>query len=236
MLLLAVSLAAPLSAAEVEWAGEYRARGLLYDSLSLSRDNDQAEGTSSLIDHRFRLRPTFFINSNVSLGAQVDMLSLTGWGDSADTWYDPVTGDNISLAYADGVQAWSDEEDGGSYRYNIQLTRAWADVYTGIGRVRFGRMPLHWGAGIQFNDGLATDAEYGDTSDRVQFSSRVGEAGATPLFGPGIRTDDDIEALMRAAGAKPVDGQQVTANTASPQIRPQDSGRLRRLLRRLMKG
>ncbi len=69
----------------------------------------------------------------------------------------------------------------------------------------------------------------------------IGEAvedGARPLFGPGVRTDDDLEAVIRAAGSEPIVREPSAANQpqAGPQMRPQDpvSQRvLRGILRRL---
>lgn len=169
-LLLAPSLA---QAAELTWNGGYRARGLLFDSLSLSDTNSQAEGTSNLIDHRLRLQPTWFMNERVALYAQIDALNLVPWGADPEVWTDPVTGDPTDLAWSDTVQAPLTEE-GAASPTAIQVTRAWGEVYTGIGRLRFGRVPLQWGAGLYLNDGLAPDAEYGDTADRIQLTSRAG--------------------------------------------------------------
>ena len=174
LLPLALLAATPgASAAQLEWAGHYRARGLLYDSLSLSDTNDQAEGTSNLLDHRLRLQPRFHITERVGLFAQIDALSLVPWGEQVEGYEDPVTGDTTYLAYDQSLVSPTTSA-GGSTPAGIAVTRAWGEVYTDIGRFRFGRVPLHWGAGIWQNDGFAPDAEYGDTADRIQFTSRVG--------------------------------------------------------------
>lgn len=171
---LALLLAVPgARAADLEWAGHYRARGLLYDSLSLSDTNAQAEGTSNLIDHRLRLQPRFHITERVGIFAQIDALNLLPWGMQPEAWEDPVTGEETSLAYDQTLVAPVTAE-GGATATGIALTRAWGEVYTDIGQLRFGRVPLHWGAGIWENDGFAPGAEYGDTGDRLQFTSRIG--------------------------------------------------------------
>jgi hypothetical protein len=198
--LLSLLVASPAHAVEVAWNGHYRARGLLYDSQSLSRTNELAEGTSTLMDHRLRLIPSFFITPHVGVFAQVDYLPLTVWGDTPNTWYDPVTGESIPLAYADGVAPYASEDDGTSYLQNLQLTRAYADIYTSIGRFRFGRVPMQWGAGILFNDGLGVEQEFGDTSDRMQFTSRVGPVylmGGWEIMDEGYigETGDEMEAV-----------------------------------------
>ncbi|MFH1464289.1 MAG: hypothetical protein ABIO70_07870 [Pseudomonadota bacterium] len=172
--LVALILAIPgARAAELEWAGHYRARGLLYDSLSLSDTNPQAEGTSNLLDHRLRLEPRFHITERVGIFAQLDALSLVPWGEQPEAWQDPVTGDTTYLAYDQTLVAPT-STDGGAAPASVAITRAWGEVYTDIGQVRFGRVPLHWGAGIWENAGLGADDEYGDTADRVQFTSRIG--------------------------------------------------------------
>ncbi len=171
---LVLALATPQAhSAQLEWAGHYRARGLLYDSLSLSDTHDQAEGTSNLLDHRLRLQPRFHITERVGLFMEVDALSLVPWGEQVEAWEDPVTGDETYLAYDQTLVA-PVSSDGASTPAGVQVTRAWGEVYGDIGRLRFGRVPLHWGAGIWQNDGSGPDSEYGDTADRVQFTSRVG--------------------------------------------------------------
>ncbi len=200
MLILLLSVA---SAAEVEWSGHYRTRALAYSSLSLSTTNDNALGGTYYADHRLRLQPGFHLSSRVSVFAQLDYLPYTPWGTSADTWLDPVTGQAIDLAYVDGVTPIANEGDGGSYTGNLQLTRAWADVYTPVGRLRFGRMPLHWGAGVLYNAGNTPLSEYGDSADRIQFTTRQGPvyvmAGYDIIYG-GFResydgSHDDMQAL-----------------------------------------
>ncbi len=164
-LVLAAILSSPASAADVTWEGFYRARYLVYDSLSLSDSNAQAEGAASAIDHRMRLQPAWTLSEHAQLHAQFDVLAYTLWGDAPDTWTDPVDGSSIALAEADGVSTSG---------AGLKATRAWAEAYTGVGKFAVGRMPLHWGAGILWNDGNDPLSEYGDTADRVQFTTRLG--------------------------------------------------------------
>jgi hypothetical protein len=162
------------NAAEVEWSGHYRTRGLAYRNLSLSNSNADALGGTAYADHRLRLAPTFHLSSRVSVHTQLDFLPYTPWGTTTSTFFDPVTGQAIDLAYADGVGPYADEGDGASYLGNLYVRRAYADVYTSVGRLRFGRMPMHWGAGVLYNAGDTVLSEYGDSADRVQFTTRAG--------------------------------------------------------------
>lgn len=201
LVLAGSTLLTPAHAAEVTWEGHYRARGLVYNSLSLANPTDNANslGMSAGMDHRFRLQPTFNISSNVAIAAQLDFLPLGYWGDSINTWTDPVTGSPIPQAYADGVTPYDNAEDGGSYLHNISLVRVYGDIYTPIGRLRFGRMPLNWGAGLVYNDGLDVNSEYGDSADRVQLTSRVGPVyvmGGWETLNEGfISQRDDMQAF-----------------------------------------
>lgn len=65
------------------------------------------------------------------------------------------------------------------------------------------------------------------------------EAGATELFGPGVRTDDDIEGLIRDAGSETIQRiSRVESTGTTSQVRSRDpvrAGRLRGLLARVKK-
>lgn len=164
-----------VQAAELTWDGHYRARGLLYDSLSLSQEFADTEGTRAYVDHRFRISPGWLLSERVGLYAQVDALNLVPWGSTGEYYLDPVTQLAQEAAWGDTqTPPVTDDEEGTLSSQAIALTRAWGEVYTDLGRLRFGRVPLEWGTGMYLNDGLALDAEYGDTSDRVQFITRAG--------------------------------------------------------------
>ena len=162
-----------VQAAEVIWNGHYRTRAQGFDSLSLSPDHDLSENLSFGVDHKLQLRPTWAITGNVALHAQLDLLSGTAWGETPDTWTDPVTGESIDATSADGVVTALDGDSSTSTLTNIDVRRLWGDVYTQYGRLRIGRMPLEWGAGILFNPGLDPNSDHGDTVDRIQFTTRL---------------------------------------------------------------
>ncbi|MED5369755.1 MAG: hypothetical protein VX899_01955 [Myxococcota bacterium] len=171
-LIAALALSQTASAAEVEWHGHYRSRVLAYSGLSLSDTNQSALAPTTYIDHRMRLQPTFHASSRVSVHAQLDLLNLTAFGDNINT-YTLADGSVLPAAYAHGVAADITNNNMGNLG-NISLTRAWADVYLPYGRLSMGRMPQHWGAGILFNDGLTSESEFGDTADRIQFTTQAG--------------------------------------------------------------
>jgi len=58
---------------------------------------------------------------------------------------------------------------------SIQVKRAYGEVSTPVGVLRFGRMGSHWGMGMLYNDGNCLDCDWGDTVDRLQFVTEVFE-------------------------------------------------------------
>lgn len=197
--LLTALISSPAHATELTWEGYYRARGLLYNSLSLSDTNAQAEGTSNSFDHRLLLQPTWRISSDTAVHAQLDVLSLTTWGQNADVYVDPVTGESIATASADGVGVASN---------NLNALRAWGEASFHLGnvplRLAMGRMPLQWGAGILWNSGDAIDGEYGDTADRLELSTRFGPvfmvAGWNVGFEGFLGVPDDLQTATLGIG------------------------------------
>lgn len=160
------------NATELVWDGHFRSRARFFDSLSLSDTNAYAEGSSFWWDNRLRLEPTWFMSDHVSVHAQLDLLPFVSWGDEAVTT-DPVTGDDVATAWTQVVQPPTTDE-GGATLQNLRVTRAWGELDTDIGRIRFGRVPVQWGSGMVWNAGNDPLSEYGDTSDRLQITSKVG--------------------------------------------------------------
>lgn len=191
--LLLLSANAP--AAELTWQGFYRGRALLYDSLSLSSTNPNAEGTSNSFDHRLLLRPSWMISDHAAIHAQVDVFKLTLWGETPDVYVDPVTGETTSSALVDGVVT-----DGAG----MQAVRGWGEAYTDWGRFALGRMPMQWGSGILWNDGNDVLDEYGDSADRFQVTTKVGPVfvmGAYDVQYEGfLGAPDDMQAASLAVG------------------------------------
>jgi hypothetical protein len=193
------ALLSPAQATEVVWDGHYRARGEIFDSLSLSETNPNAEGAAWHMDHRFRLRPGFRITDRVAVFTQVDVLPYVKWGSQPVMVPDPFTGEAQPVVYSDAVGPPTTDA-GGVTPQNLQVTRLWGEVQTDWGLFRFGRVPNHWGAGMVFNAGNRPIDEYGDTVDRLQFT---GKAGPVYLMGglenryEGLAADrDDYRAVV----------------------------------------
>jgi uncharacterized protein (TIGR04551 family) len=56
---------------------------------------------------------------------------------------------------------------------SVRAKRAWAEVQTPFGQLRFGRMPNHWGTGMLFNNGDCLDCDFGMNVDRVMFATKL---------------------------------------------------------------
>lgn len=181
--LLALS-ARPAHATEVVWEGFYRARGELFDSLSLSDTNEYAEGASVGMNDRFSLRPSWLINEHAALHAQIDLYPYTLWGQTPADTTDELTDEATAMAYSDGVATESD---------SIAAVRAWGEVITPYGRVAAGRMPMEWGAGILWNAGNSPEARHSDTATRVQWSHTIQQVYVLAAW------DQQYEGFLNAA-------------------------------------
>jgi uncharacterized protein (TIGR04551 family) len=131
---------------------------------------------------RLRLEPTINLDERTSIHVQADVLDNLVLGSTpigqdlssySDTNRPPVGAFSGTQGYPQaGVN---------SDRDSIVIKRAWAEVAVPLGILKLGRMPNHWGMGIWHNAGgfdpingtYDTDADYGDSVDRVSFSTLI---------------------------------------------------------------
>lgn len=196
---LAVSLmllasSSPARAVELVWEGHYRSEFHLYDSLSLSAENTNAEGLASWLDHKARLRPGFLLSDRVGMFTQLDLLPSVMWGQSPAGGVDLTTGGDLPLIYDQSVSPPTTTE-GGATLENLRVSRVWGEVwFPKVGTLRFGRMPVQWGSGLVFNAGNDPGDDAGDTEDRVSFTGLAGPVhimGAVGLPYEGYVNDGD---------------------------------------------
>jgi hypothetical protein len=172
--LAAAALLAPAAAAaaDVEFEGWYRARMRMYDTLSIDREAADSEGLSWYGQHRLWLRPKFLVTDDVSLTAELRALDGVYLGDQPSEYVNPV--ETAPPTYDDrDLTAPTSTTDPTTSLGDITLWRAWGEANTPIGRFSFGRMPLHWGAGVWLNDGLCDTCDFGDTTDRFRWEYLV---------------------------------------------------------------
>jgi hypothetical protein len=184
-------LLAPLAAqaVEVDFEGFYRARARAYSSLSFDPAAADAEGLAAYVQHRVFLRPRFIVSENVSMFMDVRALDGVSWGDTPAPPVDVVSGATDPIALSDVLDPPTGE---GAALRDLSLWRAWAEVRHGDHSVRFGRMPLHWGSGVWWNDGLGLVSDYGDSADRVQWEGLFGDVYAS------LAVDVNAEGLVGA--------------------------------------
>ena len=154
-----------------------RALGCYSDNL------DHPCGNLSSANMRLRLEPTINLDEGTSIHVQADVLDNLVLG-STPTGTDLqgiYTASNLPPLGAFGNTQTSPTAGVNSDRDAITVKRAWAEVAIPLGILKFGRMPNHWGMGMFYNGGGAdpisgtydTEADYGDTVDRVSFSAQI---------------------------------------------------------------
>ena len=185
---------------------------------------------------RLRLEPTIQLSETVTVHTQVDLLDNLVLGSTPAGTYRDGT-DGTGLGAFSGGQTTPDEASGGR-RESIAVRRAWAEVSTALGYIKFGRMPDHFGLGIVANSGRRADtdyatwetmwrggalanvggdnpigydldSDYGDTVDRVMFSTGVPgtdlEAAAALDWPTSNLTSDDTDRGLRRVGGQGYD-------------------------------
>ncbi|MCB9562122.1 MAG: TIGR04551 family protein [Kofleriaceae bacterium] len=123
---------------------------------------------------RLRLEPTINLDETTSVHMQVDVLDNVVLGST------PTTGQGLGLAAFEDTQGVP-QAGINSAEDAIRVKRAWAEVATPLGIVKFGRQPDAWGMGMFHNSGSADpinggydlDSERGDTVDRVMFGTLI---------------------------------------------------------------
>ena len=153
--------------------GYFRLRPTLFYKFDLGKVPGQeifpavsgrrGENTQSFATMRLRLDPTFNVSEQVKIKLQVDGLDNVVFGSTPDTLY-PGDQRNIFTVFSEDQESLGD-----TLSDSIKLRRAYGEVNTPVGILRFGRMGSHWGLGMLRNDGNCFDCDFGDTVDRVQF-------------------------------------------------------------------
>jgi uncharacterized protein (TIGR04551 family) len=178
-----------------ELDGYFRLRGDYFKNLNLSFRDDPALGgapfprnlgcstTLRLCEDsvkstniRLRLEPTINVNETTSVHLQMDILDNVVLGATPAG----MSGVNIPLGAFDDSQ--DAPEAGKNWSHDsIRVKRAWGEVQTPLGIIKFGRQASHWGMGIYQNSGgedpidggYDYDGDYGDNVDRVSFSTLI---------------------------------------------------------------
>jgi uncharacterized protein (TIGR04551 family) len=127
---------------------------------------------------RLRLEPTLNVTDQVRVHAQIDVLDNTLMGSTPDALVGINRKPQDSLPGAAPVQLLYQTQDPpevvqNGYLSSIRAKRAWGEVDSEFGSLRFGRMPWNFGRGIAYNDGNCPDCELGTTVDRLMVLTQL---------------------------------------------------------------
>jgi uncharacterized protein (TIGR04551 family) len=155
----------------LDFKGHLRVRGAAYNNLDLDRGNSPSTGlplwpkgegpldTTTGADMRLRLSPSLWLNDDVRMFLEVDLLdNLTLGSTPRGTPYNGRTGIVAGTAFQDPATTAA-----GAFR----IRTAMGEAITPLGVVSAGRMPSHFGLGIAANAGDDLDDDGGDRADRV---------------------------------------------------------------------
>lgn len=186
--------------------GFFRVRPTLFTKFDLGKLPGQelfprsprsaAENTQSFATMRLRMEPTFNVSEQVSLKLEVLGLDNVVMGSQPDSRY---PGDPRNLF---GIFSESQDAAVDMLEDSFKIRRAYGEVKTPVGILRFGRMGSHWGLGMWRNDGTCFDCDFGDTVDRVQFVTNPFEGWyVTPM----LDFNDEGVVDGRGSQGEPVD-------------------------------
>jgi uncharacterized protein (TIGR04551 family) len=160
---------------------------------------------------RLRLEPTFNVTDQVRVRSQIDVLDNTIMGSTPDSlsilgrnYGDPIPGAPAPVLYNSQDPP---EVGANGYQSSIRAKRAWAEVDTEFGSLRFGRMPWHFGRGMVYNDGSCLDCTGGTTVDRLALLTEVyGHQLTLALdFGPQGLTSKQLRLGRASPDGYPID-------------------------------
>jgi uncharacterized protein (TIGR04551 family) len=163
---------------EINSTGQaHPAMGTNPPSSCAARDNANCRTDNmTSADMRMRLEPTINVTEQVRVKAQADVFDNYVMGSTPEGYYlnQNATTTNVLPGLAAESRGQVAPQAGSNSVYDsIRFKRAWAEVRTPFGELRFGRMPSHWGTGMFINNGDCLDCDYGTTADRVMFATKL---------------------------------------------------------------
>ena len=161
---------------------------------------------------RLRLEPTLNITDQVRVHAQIDVLDNTIMGSTPDSLV------GINRTAQDGLVGAAPtpvlygtqdppEINQNGYLSSIRAKRAWGEVDSEFGSLRFGRMPWHFGRGIAYNDGSCPDCDLGTNVDRLMALTQLygHQIAASWDFGAQGLTSQQLNLGRNDPGGYPID-------------------------------
>lgn len=131
---------------------------------------------------RLRIDPTLNVSEEVRVRAQVDVFDNLVFGSTPRAGFSGGIG-NERYPWTFGAPGQEVPRFGwNSVTDSIAVKRAWAEVRTPIGELRFGRMAEHFGLGMNWNDGNCLDCDHGNTVDRFLFAVKIADHVIAPAL------------------------------------------------------
>lgn len=143
---------------------------------------DPDRSTIAGANMRLRMDPTLNVSEEVRIRGQVDVFDNLIYGST------PRGG--FALGQGNQRYPWvflSPEQQAPEFGWNavtdsIVVKRAWAEVRTPVGELRFGRMADNFGLGMNVNDGNCLDCDHGNTVDRFLFAMKIADHVVAPAL------------------------------------------------------
>jgi hypothetical protein len=129
--------------------------------------------TLTTANMRLRLDPTLNVSEDIRVRMTADLLDNLVLGSTPDSLPGLTVNAGTPLSAFSSTQISPDRGLNTYLWDSIRIKRAWGEVTTPFGQVRFGRMSSHFGLGILANDGNCLECDGGSTGDRVMFVTRV---------------------------------------------------------------
>jgi uncharacterized protein (TIGR04551 family) len=147
------------------------------------RESDRCQNnTLAGANLRLRMNPQINVSDEVQVNVQLDLLDNLVLG-STPEGYDPTS---TAVSPWAPIRAFTSTQVPPDSRNSLSdaltVRRAWAQVRTDLGVLRFGRMASEWGLGMLANGGDGLHSDYGDIADRVMFATRIAGITIVPIW------------------------------------------------------
>ncbi len=137
-------------------------------------NDPEAKRPSNIVfssDMRLRLDPTFHVSERVRVGMTLDVLDNLVLGSTPRTPAGLRTPHQAPIAFLNHGQSPPIPGINTHYGSALAVKRAWGEVSTPVGELRFGRMPYHFGMGLLYNAGEGLNHDFSDTIDGFLFAT-----------------------------------------------------------------
>jgi uncharacterized protein (TIGR04551 family) len=176
-----------------ELNGYFRVRPNWYNNLTLGWTRPDPSGyylfprdysnpnTRSVVsaDMRLQLDPTINVSEGIRIKAQINVLNNVVLGSTPGG---PYGNFGVSAGQLFSQTQNAPTSAGAIFANSLEATRAWAEVMTPVGQLRFGRMGNQWGLGMYHNDGNCITCDFGDTVDRIAFATKIADHYVIPMI------------------------------------------------------